>query len=114
MSVTIYRAPDEVGQPPPIGGLSDWKEYEREAESWIQSVQDWARRHGRGRVKGEIYHYPVADGYAQYVVLTSTKLIHLDVYDAWQIDAITQRGLRGKDIIAAVDGDRRLAEAFSR
>ena len=49
-----------------------------------------------------LVQFPVADGYAQYIVrsLSPLKLQHVNAGDAWQVSYATIRGLRRADVEA--------------
>lgn len=125
----IYAPPKQLGDPPMPGPVSPydpndqegwrkagqerWEAYERDTEAWVASVRAWAREHGSGPIRGEIVRFPIADGYAQYVVMSGTQLIHLPVYDGWQIPAAHARGLRAADLKAMVAQDKALEQLFT-
>jgi hypothetical protein len=104
MGAKIYATPEELGEP-----LRDYTKGFQAVidaeEPWIEKVRQWARDNGSGTLKGEIFRYGVADGYAQYVVLHSSPLtlIHLPVGDAWHIPDVVARGLRASDVKAYVE-----------
>ena len=75
-----------------------------------------ARREGRpATLVGEIVRFPVADGYAQYMVWRQQplQLIWIELGDAWSAHNALIRGLRVKDVKAQVDADKRLAALFA-
>jgi hypothetical protein len=85
------------------------KAYEAETEKYIRS-----ELRGKHKHTGKIIRFPVADGYAQYMIWTPTKWIHLDEVDGYQADAATVRGTRAVDVDAMLDRERRMAELFGR
>ena len=62
---------------------------------------------------GEIIHFPVADGRAEYMVLSlkPVMLIHLPVGDAWQFEYAER--LTKADVIKKIKQQKALAEMFS-
>lgn len=66
------------------------------------------------QLTGEVVRFPIADGYAQYMVADANTLIHLPLGDAWQIPGPHARGLRISDIKAMVERDRKRAELWKR
>ena len=85
----IFSPPTEVGEKPDFSlyHTKGFREFQVLTEAWIQKVRDFAKTNGKGEFRGEIVRFPVADGYAQYVVFStgrSVTLIHLPVYDGWQ------------------------------
>lgn len=118
MPATIHRHPEAVGDPPDIdfsdrGGktIDELLQPERE---WEERLKQWARDNGRGELRGEEVRWPVADGYARYVVYTEQplSLIHIPTGDAWDIDEIMERGLNLDDIRQNVSRQRAMAELF--
>lgn len=94
---TVYRCP--VPEP-------EWSEYEvagkfshdKMAEvdaAYIARCKQWLNDNGfKHKLTGEIIRFPVADGYAQYMVMDGTKIMHLPLMDAYSIPAAHARGLR--------------------
>jgi hypothetical protein len=81
----IYAPPEEFKLPKVISG-GDIQEYFKKCEEYAQNIKDWAKENGDCPEAGKEIRFPVADGYARYVVysLKPVKLIHLNVGDAWQ------------------------------
>ena len=114
MSATIFRAPTSVGPPPAIT-INPWREYQRQADEWAESIAVEARKNGTSKYLGRIYRTPIADGYAEYIVWRTSPLhlIHLETGDAWHMSAIHARGLRLADVKAEIDMEdswKKLAE----
>jgi len=68
--------------------------YDVEVKRYTDEVRAWVKSVSKHRLAGEILRFPVADGYAQYMVFSGTELIHLDIGDGYQIPAAHARGLR--------------------
>lgn len=85
------------------------RQYERDTEAFIRTELG-----GKGKYVGKIIKFPVADGYAQYMVWTTTKLIHLDEVDGWHAHPALIRGLRSQDVIEMVEREERMQALFSR
>lgn len=83
--------------------------YEAETEKYIRTELGGKHKH-----TGKILRFPVADGYAQYMIWTPTKWIHLDEVDGYQADAATVRGMRAVDVDERLARDERLAALFGR
>lgn len=64
--------------------------YHAKADKYVQDIQDYARKNGKGADRGKIVAYQVADGYATYVILKPTTLIHINTWDGWHYDHITR------------------------
>jgi hypothetical protein len=80
--------------------------------AFLERVQEWARENGEGDLAGQVWRYPVGDGHAIYVVYRNRPLwlIHVPIGDAWQVDEITERGLRVSDIRKQIAFEKRWNE----
>lgn len=71
-----------------------------------------------GVIEGAILKFPVADGYAMYLVTKDTgrtvEVKHIPYADAWQVHPALLRGLTRKDIVRQVEGERKLAALFAK
>jgi hypothetical protein len=118
----IFKAPD--GYEPPVIEGDDYKMRPDGSSPWAEKEAEYIARlkaaaqalNGNGDLIGEVIRFPRADGYAQYMVWSEKplQLIWLELGDAWDIDKITERGLRLSDVRAMVERDRRLDELFGR
>ena len=109
----IFAAPECI--PSPGFDLSEGIDaYHKRNQAYVESVQQWARDNGRGALRGETVRFPVADGYAQYVVLSTApvRLIHLQVGDAWHFEYADR--LSSHDVKVEVKRRRELEALFSK
>lgn len=70
-----------------------------------------------GTLTGEVVRFPIADGYAMYMVgeqSRTTFLVHMPLGDAWQIPEAHARGLRKPDIKDLVGRQKKLAAIFGK
>ena len=71
-----------------------------------------------GVIEGAILKFPVADGYAMYLVTKDTgrtvEVKHIPYGDAWQVHPALLRGLRRADIVRQVEAERKLAILFAK
>lgn len=77
------------------------KDYCAEQARETAEIEQWkASLRKPGTVLGQEITFPVADGYARYVVVSEKplKLVHLAVGDAWMVNSILLRGLRLTDV----------------
>ena len=98
---TIIRHPAVAGDPPAFNPDLPLNERHDADWAWIAKVQALAKAQADNPdVVGELVSFPVADGYANYVVWRAKplRLVHLPVGDAWRIDDATARGLRLSDL----------------
>lgn len=120
MPAKIYSVPDELvmSQPEYADFLHNWDALRKAETEWVGKVQQWAKENSKSgdEIIGEIWRYPIADGYAQYVILNikPLELIHLPIGDQWQIGDIVRRGLRVTDVRATIQRNKRLEELFSK
>lgn len=93
----VYSPPKAVGDCPELDYTKDIRTELKKEEDWVKKIKDWAKAHGKGPHRGKEVCFGVADGNARYVILDSTKLIHLPVGDAWQFQYIER--LKYSDIV---------------
>ena len=111
---TVYSAP--VGYEPPefdiwATGYDEWRAQEQE---YCDRLAALCKRNGNSPLLGRIIRFPVADGYAQYMVWSTKPLafIHLELGDAYSVHPALIRGLRVADVKQMVEADDRLASIF--
>jgi hypothetical protein len=116
MATEIYNPPKEV--PVPTFSFSDREGSRKKEEQFLTDLKQWVKDklHG-GKEKeyiGEEIHFPVADGYARYMVasLKPVKLIHLPLGDAWNFEYAHK--LNAKDVKEKIDGAKRIAEIWKQ
>lgn len=107
----VWAHPKEVGDPPPFDFEHISESIARD-EEWVDSLKAWAKKHGRGPLRGEEVAFPCGDGYARYVVLRNTELIHIPVGDAWQFPYIER--MLARDIKANIERRKGLDRLFAR
>jgi hypothetical protein len=81
---TIFNSPDGVKIPEL--DFKNFAQYEKDCETFKTELKAWLNANGfNGKNVGEIIQFPVADGYAQYMVasMKPVKLVHLPLMDAW-------------------------------
>lgn len=108
----VYAAPAGF-ETPNIGVGADWQ---AEEARYIERLATEARRHAANNgLVGEVVRFHVADGYAQYLVWSTSplQLIHLELGDCWQIPEAHARGLNLSDIRALVERDKPLKKLFA-
>ena len=105
----VYAPPVEIKHPEFTA-----KDYFKAEENYINAVVAWAKQHGKGKLAGEVIQFPVADGYAQYVVFSTTPvaLIHLPIGDAWQYQYANR--LTASDIKEKVRQSQAMAKLFGK
>lgn len=108
----IYTPPRVVGPPPEWDFSDSYEEDQRKEKEWTDKLAAWCRTQNSGEFVGEIIREPVADGYAEYMVLSMKplKLIHLPTGDAYQ-SRWAHRWTAG-DVKKMIQAEHRLASLF--
>ena len=120
MAAEAFLVPDEVGPAPDLGdyveGGFDDEAYSAAIDSHRGMVASWCRTHtdSKSDLVGETIRFPVADGYAEYMVYRTRplQLIHLPYVDAWEVNPIMLRGLRVSDVKEMVERSRKINALF--
>lgn len=112
----VFAPPAEIGDPPSLTDFLspkfDHAGYEAACEAYTQRIADAARAaNPRCDIAGEVIRFPIADGYAEYVIWDTKSMIHLDLGDGYAIPEAHERGLRPKDLRDKV-AQRRNREAI--
>lgn len=78
----------------------DYKTHEAKEIKWTADLKAYCIKHGNGKLAGEIVSHGVADGSADYMVLTEKPLavIHMPLGDNYRAGVVWERGLRISDI----------------
>lgn len=122
MGAIVYSCPAELPEPRfedyPLEEYKLGGAYERDLKKHTEALSDWCRSRTPNRRAdspiGEVIRWQVADGYAQYMVYTTSPLalIHLDYLDGYEVSEIMLRGLRVSDVKQMIARERRLSELF--
>lgn len=80
----IYSPPEEM-EAPEFDLDVPYNEHQKKELKWLSDFKKWCKENGKGPHRGKTIRDPVADGYAQYMVLSLRPcvLIHLPLGDAW-------------------------------
>jgi hypothetical protein len=111
MPLKVYNPPESIKQPE-YGG--DFDAYMAAEAAYIEELRAFCKkRKPRGQLVGEIVQFPVADGYAQYMVasIRPCELVHIPTGDAWEYAHIER--LTAADIRANVESSRHLKSLFA-
>lgn len=97
--------------------FSDIKGYREACDKFVADLKQWCiDRAAKADVTdeniGEIIRFPVADGYAEYMVAATkpVQLIHLPLWDAWEFQYAHR--LTKKDIVEKVKQQKSLVKLF--
>jgi hypothetical protein len=110
---TIFNTPDGVKVPEL--DFRNIEQYEKDCETFKVELKAWLNKNGfNGKNVGEIIQFPVADGYAQYMVasMKPVKLVHLPLWDAWHFEYAHL--MTAKEIQAKIDGQNSLKKLFDK
>lgn len=83
----IYNAPEQFKKPDITNYRDNFGEYRAACHKYIEDIKAWAKQQNpNDEWAGRIALFPVADGHAQYIVvsLRPVILIHDDTGDAYQ------------------------------
>lgn len=110
----VYSCPEEVKFAEPDYRNFDLKVEEARIQKHKEDLKAWLIGQGyTGKNTGEVVSFPVADGYAQYMVgeARSLILIHLPYYDAYHyrmVDRFTK-----KEILAEIERSKKMSALFA-
>ena len=112
MGAQVYLPPTEIKVPEL--DFSDIKQYAEDCDRYISELRVYVRENRTGKNAGEIIRFPVADGYAEYMVgsMKPLELIHIPLYDAYQYanaDLMT-----AKRVQEMLDNQRAIEKIFPR
>lgn len=82
----VYKTPDEEIKVPDMWDM-DREEYLEAEKKYIEDLKGYLKDKGYTEPEaGTILKFQVADGYAQYMVISAKKpaAYHLDLADAWE------------------------------
>ena len=87
-------------------------ESEKESNEFISKIKSYCKANGSGPLAGTEVKFPIADGYAKYVILSSSPavMMHLKIDDAW--DARVAHTMNGKQLALYVESCSKLDALF--
>jgi len=112
MPCKVYAAPECIE---PIVLDGDWKNWQKHEDRYTTDLQKWCKgENPSGKLVGEIVRFPVADGFAAYMVLRlrPLELIHMEIGDAWHFQYVER--LTVKDIQEQVKSNQFLAKLLAK
>lgn len=109
---TIYSPPGQI--PVPELDFANFSNYEKECKEYKSKLKEFLLKNNKGKHIGEIIRFPVADGYAEYMVasMKPVQLIHLPLGDAWQFQYAHLLGT--KEIKEQIDSQKALEKLFKK
>lgn len=111
----IYNPPTTIEIPQL--NFKDINGYNKACDKYISDLKDWCiiRVNAVGADTthiGEVIRFPVADGYAEYMVasLKPVQLIHIPLWDAWDYPYIHK--LSKKEIVEKINQQKSIKKLF--
>jgi hypothetical protein len=88
--------------------------YFKACDEHQERLAQWCRENSDSDIAGETIDFPIADGRAVYMVLSTRplELIHLSYGDGYQIDEMMLRGMRVSDVRRLVAQRKALEKLF--
>lgn len=113
---TIYSAPEGYDAPEMNFKNFNRDEWLKKENGYIARLAEWCRNRNPNdhEYVGKIIRFPVADGYAIYMVasLKPVQLIHVELGDAWHFQYA--KNLTKKDVMEEVKRLEALNKLFSK
>lgn len=108
----IFNPPDVIKLP--SLDFSKIAQYKEDSKKYIENLQAFLKRRKNGKNVGEIIRFPVADGYAEYMVasMRPLELVHIPLGDAWNFEYAHR--LTAKDVQEKIDQQKALEELFNK
>jgi hypothetical protein len=110
----IYSVPKSINVPQlVVNGKFDYNDYQERVDKFYKELAALLREHSlQNEYIGEVIQFPVADGYAFYMVagLNPVELIHLPIMDGWDFQYANR--LTSKDIREKVEQQKNLKKLF--
>lgn len=109
---TIYSSPSQIKVPEL--NFQNFNKYEKECEEYKQKLKEFLLKRNSGKNIGEIIRFPVADGYAEYMVasMKPVELVHLPLMDAWEFQYAHLLG--AKEVQEEIDKQKALEKIFKK
>ncbi len=110
----VYRVPDELPAPK-LEFPFDTEKHLASEEAHKAALKAWLIKSGyKGKHTGEVVRFPVADGYAQYMLADGKKsfLIHLPYCDAYDYRDVQY--LPKAEILRRIEVSKKMAALFSK
>lgn len=110
----IYNTPSAIKVPEMDFSNFNIDKYNQECNKFKEDLKKLVqKRKPNGECVGEIIQFPVADGYAEYMIasIKPVELIHLPLSDAWHFQYANR--ITASDIKAQIKLQKALIKIFS-
>lgn len=110
----VFSAPEHIKEPVIDFSNYDSVKHQQAEEKYLNELKEFCTSQWKGKYVGKVAKFPVADGYALYMVCSESpmELIHLQLGDAWDFQYIESLGI--KEIKENIDSQERLNKLFSK
>lgn len=108
----VYLAPKSIKVPEL--DFSDINGYEKACDNYKAELKAMLQKRNNEKNVGEIIRFPVADGYAEYMVasMKPVELVHLNLWDAWDFQYVHL--LTAKEVQEKIDQQKALERLFKK
>lgn len=112
----IYSTPEDITPPDFKIWFDEGREaYEKLEQEYVEKVRAFVKkRKPRAKYVGEIVRWPVADGCAEYMIMSlrPVELIHLELGDAWHFQMAHRA--TAEDLKEMVDIERKRSQFLAK
>lgn len=108
----IYATPKEVQKPKM--DFMNFGKYREDVKKYVNDIAEFCKKHSKEPLAGKTFSFPVADGKAEYMLLSlkPLKVIHLDIYDEYQYEGV--QWMKAKDVVDKINQQEKLNKLFSK
>lgn len=114
MSAKIYGGIQGI-EPPKFNFQNfNRKEYNQKCDEFLNKLREQCKANSKHKNVGKVIRFQVADGYAQYMVLSMKplQLIHINLDDGYQAEIAEL--LTPKKVTELIEREEKMAELFSK
>jgi len=115
MSAKIYNAPKEIKKPEFDFSNFNRKEHQEKEDKYIKDLEQYIRSKGfKGKNVGKTIQFPVADGYAVYMIIQMRPLMlmHVPIGDEWHYENVDL--MTAKRVQEILDQAEAMKKLFSK
>lgn len=108
----IFNPPSSVVMPKV--DYSNMANYHKDQDTYLEQLKEVLQKRKNGKNVGEIINFPVADGYASYMIasMKPLELVHIPLGDAWHFDYANR--LTANDVQDKLDQEKAMNRLFSK
>ena len=108
----IFSAPSSVVKPQL--NFQNIDGYRKDCDKYLTELKEVLVKRSNKPNVGETIKFPVADGYAEYMVasMKPLELVHIDLWDGWHFEYA--KNLTAKDVEEKIAQGKGMAKLFSK